>query len=473
MHRRSAILPQVFHTRVGARLLGVWIVLCLTGLATPIAWQHAQADAPTATHRIFLTSGDALPAYGDYARLDDRVVFTLFLGEGGKTTTQLMSLPIGSVDLERTAKYSEGVRAAHYAETRGEVEYVAITNEVARAIDQLSSIEDKKKRLDLAEEARRRLLAWSRTNYHYRARDVRELAALFDEVIAELKTAAGESSLSFDVQSGPAAPEYEPRQPAPGLRASIQLALSASMAADVLEDRLAVLRAAQLALADAADVADLRDHVTRTLEQEITASTAYAALTTDLTSRADAAMRQGNVAALDALLTELGARDQALGGRRPEIARSLSGSLLEMLERARAHRLALDHYVFVRPALLKYEHRVRHILGGVEKLGKLLKSVRRQDSVPVQDLDAATRTLTVLLRDLDTARPPEDVLDVHATLSSALQLAREACRQRRLAVMTRRISYAQDASAAAAGALLLAAQTRKTLAQRLFPPAFQ
>ena len=447
--------------------------MCAAFTPTVFAQAAPQADAPTATHRVFLPGGEALPTFGEWARLDDRVVFMLVIGDGDARQLQLMSLPVSAVDLERTNRYNDAVRAAHYAATRGEQEYQAITQEVGRAIDQLAGVEDKKQRLGMAEVARSRLLAWTRHSYNYRANDVRELTALFDEVIADLKTAAGQSAVSFELQSSPAPAEYEPTQPAPSLRASVQLALAASLAADVLEDRIAVLRAAQLALGADAEAADLRAAVVSALEVEQTASAAYAKLVATLTARAELAMRRGDVVSIEALIDGLSARDESLGRRRPTAVRELRETLLASLIRAREHRLALDHYKFVRAALLDYERRVRPVLLGLERHGAVLRQVRRQASVDVKRLDDGIRTLSAMLSDLEKISAPEEVAPVHAMLASALQMAREACRQRRLAVITSKMSHAQDASAAAAGALLLTDQARQTLVQRLSPPAIQ
>jgi len=473
MHSASTFLPQLFHTRARVVRWYAWIVVC-TMLAPP-AFAHPapQGDAPTATHRVFLTGGDALPVYGEWARIDDRVVFMLVIGDGAARQLQLMSLPVSAVDLDRTSRYNDSVRAAHYAATRGEHEYQAITQDVGRAIDQLAGVDDKKQRLGMAEEARSRLLAWTRTSYNYRAADVRELTALFDEVIADLKTAAGQSAVSFELQSGPVTPDVEPTQPAPPLRVSVQLALAASLAADVLEDRIAVLRAAQLALGAEAETADLRATVAKALEQEQAASAAYARLVATLTARADTAMRRGDVASIEALVDGLSARDESLGRRRPAAVLELRETLLASLIRAREHRLALDHYNFVRASLLDYERRVRPVLLGLERLGGVLRQVRRQASVDVQRLDDGIRTLSSMLSDLEKISAPDDVAPVHAMLSSALHMAREACRHRRLAVVTSRMSHAQDASAAAAGALMFTDQARQTLVQRLSPPAIQ
>ena len=85
-------------------------------------------------------------------------------------------------------------------------------------------------------------MTWSEEHYRYRAADIRELSALFDEVIAELRVAAGDTQLTLDLRSGPVDPVYDRVVAPPGLRESIALALAAARATDVAEDRVAVLR---------------------------------------------------------------------------------------------------------------------------------------------------------------------------------------------------------------------------------------
>src|SRR4030095_8790655 len=103
----------------------------------------------------FLKSGSALPSYGESAVVGDRVVFTLIVGAAdARSTVQLMSPPADRVDLPRTKRYADAMRARHYAATRGEVDYAAMTQEVQRTLAQLTSVQEPKKRLELAEQAR-------------------------------------------------------------------------------------------------------------------------------------------------------------------------------------------------------------------------------------------------------------------------------------------------------------------------------
>src|SRR5262249_28156061 len=156
-------------------------------------------------------TGAALPSLGEAATVGDRLVFTLIVGDGGSDSEyQLMSLPLTSVDVDKTARYATSMHAAHYAATRGEADYQAVSEEVSRALDTLAHIDDPARRVALAEEAKRRLVTWSHENYDYRASDIQELAGLFDEVIAQLKASAGDTQFKVDLSSGPATTTYDP-----------------------------------------------------------------------------------------------------------------------------------------------------------------------------------------------------------------------------------------------------------------------
>jgi hypothetical protein len=71
---------------------------------------------------------------------------------------------------------------------------------------------------------------------------------------------------------------------------------------------------------------------------------------------------------------------------------------------------------------------------------------------------------------LAAVTPPDDLADVHATLVSAVHLAREGVARRQVAAATATSASAREAASAAAGALLLFQQAKGELVARLFPP---
>ena len=68
---------------------------------------------------------------------------------------------------------------------------------MAGTLNQIAFTEDPAARVALADRARRLLADWPARNYGYRANDVAELANMLDEVVSELRVAAGQSR--FDV----------------------------------------------------------------------------------------------------------------------------------------------------------------------------------------------------------------------------------------------------------------------------------
>ena len=449
-------------------------VLIAAAIALAPAESRAQTIDPGVVFRVFLADGRALPSYGEYAVVADRVVFVLPVGDPlRKVELQLMSVPASAVDLARTSRYAESVRARRYAELRGPAEYSAIAAEVTVTLAEVEKETDPKKRLAMAMEARSHLMAWPAAHYGFHAAEIRDLAGLFDDVVATLGAAAGEPRFSMALMtSGPTA-EFERPLPTLTLRDSIQLALAAASATDVVTDRAAVLGAAFAIASDEPASEDLRLEISRRLEAERMAEASYAQLVSDLTTGADTAMRRGDVAAVAALRARLEERDRALGSLRPQEMRALAGRLDAMLERTQIFRLALDHWAAMRRNLLGYERRIRPVLTGLDGLNPILRGIRDMSGPEFSRLVHASVRLKTLTAELEAVRPPADLAAIHSTFMSALFMARQACERRGQAVIAPNLAVARDASAAAAGTLLLLAQAREDLVRQLFPPKFQ
>ncbi len=431
---------------------------------------QGSGSTPGTIYRVFLADGQALPSYGEAARVEDRVVFNLLIRRAGaEQQLQLVSLPLASVDMIRTAAYAESMQASYYAATRGEADYTAMTGDVRKTLDQIARTPDRAQRLQLAEQARQRLLTWSRENYRYREDDVQELVGLFEDLVNELRAESGQAAFSFDLVAGRGAAAREPLLPEPSPRESLTLAMAAARAADIAEERVAILRTAAAAAA-AAGITDLDGRVAAELNEEVRATATYRALTTEFTNRAAEALRRADVPAIDRLRTELLARDKQLGGRRPQQVAELLKELQAKLEATQAHRLALDHYAYVRASLLAYERRVRPALSGLDGLRPVLQYVRDMRSMAFERIETAVVRLVRFEQEASAVTPPDDLAAVHATLVSALRMAREAITRRRMAVVTNNVQADREASAAAAGALLLADRTRDDLVAGLYPP---
>jgi hypothetical protein len=457
------------HARFARTIVAVAVVVW-----TAVAGVAAQAPPPdvaSSTFRVFLRDGRALPAYGESAVVADRVVFSLLVGGGPvPTAIQLVTLPASSVDLGRTARYAKAVRAAYFAATTGEAEYQALTSQIASTLDALPAISDPALRLQLAEEARERLVTWSADHYDYRAAEVRQFLAQFEGVIGRLRGGTSDARLTMDLVAGATGGAHEAVLPPPTLRESIEAAIATATVADDLLTREAVLKAIVDTLRGGSLEADLVADVRRRLNDELDADRAYADLNTELLTRADAARRRGDVPAVESLAGELARRDLALGSRRPEAIQALADALSARLAVTRAFRASLDHYAKEKPKLLAYERRVRPVLFGLESLRPELQAIR--DGRPA-GYDATMRTLarlSVFEKTLTALAVPSDLFAVHAALHSAIGLAREACVRHRQVLIAPKSATSADASAAAAGSVLLLTQAHQDLLTRLFPP---
>jgi len=192
--------------------------------------------------RIILKDGTAVTSYGEYARVGDRIVFSMPLGSvTAEPRLQLVSLPVGAVDLESTERYADSVRYARYVETRGEEDFAVLTGEIADVLNEISRTADAAKRLQLAEGARRILMEWPREHYGYRSSDVRDLVALLDEAISGLRAAAGADQFALSLVAV-IEPPTMPLLPPPSLAQTIEQALTVARAADNSVERSLLLR---------------------------------------------------------------------------------------------------------------------------------------------------------------------------------------------------------------------------------------
>src|SRR5215472_15653181 len=92
--------------------------LLAVGLSIPL---HGAAADDAVLFRVFLKDGTALVSYGEFARVADRVVFSMPLNvPDANPSLHLVSIPSERVDWDRTNRYTENARAAHYLATRAE-----------------------------------------------------------------------------------------------------------------------------------------------------------------------------------------------------------------------------------------------------------------------------------------------------------------------------------------------------------------
>ena len=245
MHEKKG--TGIFFVRKSVKKIPVPFLLAAS------AWLAGAAPAfaeSVTLFRVFLNDGTAIVSYGEYARVGDRLVFSMPIGAvdantAGDPSLHVVNLPVSAVNWTATEKYAESARHTHYMTNSAESDYAALAGDVAATLNAIVLASDATARLNMAVAARRRLATWPRDHYGYRADDVKEMLGLLDEAISGLRVAAGESSFAIDLVA--TTPPRDPRDQVPMLRTpsaveSITHAIAAAKATDIAVDRVSILR---------------------------------------------------------------------------------------------------------------------------------------------------------------------------------------------------------------------------------------
>ena len=232
----------------------VWLAVLLLAAGVRLA-----AIENVTLFRVFLNDGTAVVSYGEFARVGDRVVFSMPIGASGAVSSaapvlHVVNIPANAVDWAATSKYAESARFAHYVATSAEADYAALTGEVASVLNSIMFTKDPQARLNLATSARRRLASWPRDHFGYRSDDVRQVLGLLDEVISDLRVKAGETAFELDLIAAVEPPPVAPAMAAPSAAESIAQAIAVAKVSDVPADRVSILRAVVAAIDDPRNV---------------------------------------------------------------------------------------------------------------------------------------------------------------------------------------------------------------------------
>src|SRR5262245_56492533 len=102
--------------------------------------------------RVFLNDGTAIVSYGEYARVGDRLVFSMPIGAveangGTNPLLHVVNLPVSAVNWTATEKYAESARYTSYITNSAESDYAALTGDVAATLNAIVLNKDPGKRL--------------------------------------------------------------------------------------------------------------------------------------------------------------------------------------------------------------------------------------------------------------------------------------------------------------------------------------
>jgi len=407
--------------------------------------------------RIFLRDGHSIVSFGEFARVDDEVVFAMPVGGlADAPRLHVVSLPASAIDWARTDRYAASVRYEQYAETRGEADFQQLSTDIARVLNEVAQATDKQAALRSAEQARRTLADWPEAHHGYRESDVREVVSLLDEAISELRAQAGLSDFAVALVATAPQPELEPLLPAPTLREEIDQTLTAARFTGHVADRLALLQEA-LSLVneagpsiEARESAGLRRRVLTQIHDETVVDQRYQVVVRRLLDAANKAAGDARVAEVERVLNTVPKEDARLGRRRPEVIQALHVSIQETLENARHLRLLRDQWAVRRSSYRLYERTIGAELVQLVKMQPALEAIRRLDGPSPTVLQGLRGRLDGGADRLLRLAVPDYVRATHELLVSAWRFAQTAVDARYDAVASGNVSVAWQASSSAA-----------------------
>jgi hypothetical protein len=446
-------------------------VRCATGIALILAFAAPTLAAEAVLYRIFLRDGSSIISYGDFARVGDRVVVSVPIGEGERPTLQLVSIAESSVDWQVTDRYADAARAKHYGSTRGEDDFNLLSNDVARALNEVALTTDPARRVALADAARQQLAEWPAAHYGYRASDVAQLSTLLEEVVSELRVAAGQARFDLKlVAPAVAAPNVDVLPP-PSLRESIELAFTAARVAAEPAERVALLDSIARTLGSAPPSTDgavgtaapgagnwmtsARARATSELLAEQRVDQAYAQMSARVIARAAERARRADVRGLDAIVRSVLEEDVRLGRARPNEVAALLVTVDAQKTAAQRLRLARDAWMLRAGAFREYRRQLSAPLDRLTRSKRWLEDVRQLAGPSPKAVAQLEQRAATAGRELALVKPPSELESAHALFSAACNLATRAASIRRKAITSGDMSTAWEASSAAAGSLMM------------------
>jgi len=455
--------------------------LQLQSLAALVIWAcavSAEAAPDDATlFRLFLKDGSTLVSFGEYTRVEDRVVFSMPVGGAADDPRlQVVWITATTVDWPRTERYAESARYQHYADTQGEDDFAALNNEVARVLNDIALGTNRLKALDLATQARAALAEWPRQHHGYRQDEVREIVALIDESMANLRAAGGATNFDLAIVASTPAVPLEPVLGMPSQREQLDQVLRLAAMAPNATDRVALLQSG-LAMVNengaglvGAELVAVRTSIETRLRADLEVDRRYGQLAQQLTQRASRDAARASISGVEKTMSRLEREDAKLGKRRPELVESLRASIEASLTDARRLRLLRDQWVLRQSIYRAYQRQVGSQLLSLVKAQPQLEAIRRLDGPPLGTLQSLQSRLSGGSERLERLEVYEDLRATHSMLIGAWRFAENAARGRADAVSSGNVARAWEASSAAAGALMLLSQVQRGIQDLLELP---
>jgi hypothetical protein len=476
LHRISTLLGG-YNTNSPLMRLRLPALIAFAWFAAAAA-AHAAGDA--SLFRLFLRDGGSLVSYGEFARVDDQVIFSMPAGgPAEQPRLHVVSIPAAQVDWARTDRYAAAVRAQRYADSRGEEDFERLSNDIARVLNEVALATDKNAALSAAEQARETLANWPNTHYGYRQRDVREVVSLLDEAISDLRASAGRNDFNLALVATPAETGYEPLLSAPSIIEQIDAAFRAARLASHVADRVSLLQESLALVAEAgaalapSEASRLRRLAEQQIHEEAVIDDRYAALTRRFLASATDAAAQARIGDIERIINRVAKEDTQLGRRRPEVVQALDASLQLQLDNARRLRLLRDRWQIRRSGYRQYQRTINSQLLQLVKIQPSLDAIRRLTGPSPTTLVSIRSRLAGGADRLQRMAVPDYLRPTHELLVSAWRFAETAVNIRYDAVSSGNVAVALQASSSAAGALLMVERVQSEIRALLEPPRLQ
>lgn len=461
--------------RIG-RMARILRILAVVACVVAASWP-AEAGAEVTLFRLYLLDGTVLTSYGEFARVDDSVIFSMPVG--GKVEEpriHVTSVKASLVDWPRTDRYAASARYQRYAETRGEEDFRILSNEVALALNDIALSSNRQQALTLAEGVRRTVSDWPRMHYGYRQNDVREIVSILDQAISTLRAAQGATAFELSLVAMAESPELEPVAAIPNARQQLdEIFYVASVTKG--SERVAVLQSALGVIAEAgstlSDGSALRRTAETQIREELATDRKYATLSQKVVTQAKGYAERAAITDLQRLMTRIPKEDAKLGGQRPEMVQAMNTTVQSQLFAARRLRLQRDQWLLRQSAYREYQRSVGSSLRLLVKSQPSLDAIRTLEGPQPDQLIALRQQLSGGAERLQRMRTPDYLRSTHELLVGAWRFAENATRARYDAIEGANAAAAWEASSAAAGALMMLSRVQLEIRALLEPPRLQ
>lgn len=441
-----------------------------------VACASAASAADATLFRIFLRDGAVLVSYGEFSRVEDRVIFSMPVGGGAdEPRLQVVWVAADAVDWPRTERYANSARFQQYAQTRGEEDFRALNDDVARVLNEIAVTTDRARAMELASRARAALATWPLTHQGYRQDDVREIVGLIDEAIAGLRASAGQTSFELSLVASLPAPELEPMLGMPTPAEQLDQVIRLASLTTQPSDRLMLLQTARAMLDEGSaaiipNAAALRESLEIRIKAELDVERRYADLSRRLVRAAEREAARARVTGVEKVLARIDHEDQRLGRRRPDVVAALRATVAANLNAARELRLRRDQWLLRQDVYQDYQRMIGSQFIGLVKARASLEAIRRLDGPKLGTLQSLRSRLSGGAERLERLRVPDELQGTHDLIVGAWRFAENATRQRVDAVSSGNLARAWEASSAAAGALMMLTRAQQNIREMLELP---